>query len=88
MLTLSIIESRVDMKIFDFFKKKKSPIGNYDLIQQVLPYKDAGLSDEEFFEKVKKEANIEFANGGLDNIPTDKEIKDLVQLIKLSQPKE
>lgn len=75
------------MGIFDYFKKKKSPIGNYELIQRVLPYKTAGLSDEAFIEKVKNEANIEFANGGLDKIPTDKEINDLAKLIKISQTK-
>lgn len=75
------------MGIFDYFKKKKSPIGNYELIQRILPYKTTGLSDEAFIEKVKNEANIEFASGGLDKIPTDKEINDLIQLIKISKPK-
>lgn len=75
------------MGVFDYFKKKKRPIGNYELIQRVMVFNNEELSDEVFHEKVKNEAYIEFANGGLDSIPTDKEINDLVKLIKISRSK-
>lgn len=75
------------MSIFTYFKKKQTLIGNQEIIDRVLPFLDEDLSLTELTEKVRNEANIEFASGRLDKIPTKNDINDLVKLLIVTQKK-
>ncbi|QIL46630.1 hypothetical protein G7081_05835 [Vagococcus coleopterorum] len=73
------------MGILDYFKKKKTLLGNHDLIKRALIIAEETKDPDELFSKIRNEVNIDFADGVLDKIPSDKEVKELIKLIKLKK---